>query len=61
MGDDDGVGRAERHGLPHQKPSALARHENTGIDQNMQAAELGPADDLLQQRSTVRAGMGVSC
>jgi len=49
--DDHGSGPGQRHRLPDEELGPPPRHEHAGRHGDPQAAELGPADDLLQRQA----------
>jgi hypothetical protein len=48
--DDHGARPGQRHGLPDEELGTPPRHEHPGRDGDPQAAEFGPAEDLLQRQ-----------
>jgi hypothetical protein len=49
--EDDGVGTGEGHRLPHQELAAVAGHEDPRVDRDAQAAEVCPADHVLERQA----------
>ena len=49
--DDHRIAGGQRHRRVHEELAAAARHEHAGVDQDPQAAELRPADDLLERQA----------
>ena len=47
--DDHGARPGQRHGLPDEELGTPPRHEHPGRHGDPQAAEFGPAEDLLQR------------
>ena len=47
--DDDRMRPGQRHGLVDQELGAAPRHEDARLDDDAQATELGPAQDLFQR------------
>jgi hypothetical protein len=45
------VGRCQRYRGPHEELAAAAGHEHARVDEYPQAAELRPADDLLERQA----------
>jgi hypothetical protein len=49
--DDHGTRPGQSHGLPDEELGTPPRHEHTRRDSDPQAAELGPAENLLQRQA----------